>query len=456
MSSRGSAIRSRRKRTYRPRRYATYKGRGDYTKKRRATAKPRASSNRSLVRDIIKGIVGAGAPLAGGMLGGPAGAAMGSVAAGIFNSAIGNGDYTVNYNTLYNAKDAVPNIQNGPNRSTIVRHREYIGDVISSGTTGAFSLASYPLNPGLVESFPWFAGVANNYDEWRPHGMIYTFKTASGSVTTSQSLGTVIMATQYNVNDPVFTTKQQMENYQFGCSTVPSQSLMHPIECDPRQTTFGTMYNVRDGPAVGDKRLYDIGTFQIATQGIPGSSVNLGELWLSFEIELLKPQMSQTDVDAPEEFFSILSNGGGATGQVYMGTRASSVVTKGGDFEDWDFDFDNQQLIIPVGAEPGDFMLMYASKGSPSATGCHDPFWEAVEGDITGRNAFFGTDTQISNLYDQSTTSQFKSLFFFEVLNTLTAIAKIGISGSLLVLPFPVTAAELFVVKLPANLIDSL
>lgn len=206
---------------------------------------------------------------------------------------MGKGDYKVKSNTLYSATDSVPQFGN-KNRAVYVRHREYIGDVIS-GAANTFNIQKYVINPALGTTFPWLASVAQQYEEYKIKGMIFEFKTMSADAlnSTNTALGQVIMATQYNVLSPDFINKQQMENYEFACSTKPSCSVIHPIECEPHETPLTELFTRSLNTAIvgSDARLYDFGNFYIATNGMQSGFVNLGELWVSYEIKLFKPKL---------------------------------------------------------------------------------------------------------------------------------------------------------------------
>jgi len=117
-----------------------------------------------------------------------------------------------------------------------------------------------------------------------------------------------------------------MENYEFGASVKPSCSLMHPIECAKAQSVLGDLY-VRATPGVpagSDRRLYDFGNFQIASNGCQGTSVNLGELWVTYEIELFKPKViSEDGYYIP---YAFVSGGPGTTGTVNQGNPLGSTT----------------------------------------------------------------------------------------------------------------------------------
>jgi len=86
-----------------------------------------------------------------------------------------------------------------------------------------------------------------------------------------------------------------MENYEFSQACVPFESALHPIECDPKQTQCNGIFNVRIPIAIpGDLRLYDIGRFSIATQGMQAANINIGELWVTYKVCLLKPRLTIT------------------------------------------------------------------------------------------------------------------------------------------------------------------
>lgn len=214
-------------------------------------------------------------------------------------SVFGHGDYVlpnfnVQSNTLINPGDTPPQFGTSTNdRITRVRHREYIADVFSS--TG-FSINGYYINPGLGSTFPWLSSVAGNYECYRIMGMLFEFKSMSSDAlnSTNTALGSVIMATQYNAADASFVSKQQMENYEFAQSCKPSQCMLHYIECNKTMNPLSELY-VRTGtvPSGQTQQVYDLGEFFVATTGMQAANVNLGELWVTYDIELFKPKLIQ-------------------------------------------------------------------------------------------------------------------------------------------------------------------
>lgn len=207
----------------------------------------------------------------------------------------GSGDYVtsasqVKSNTLVGSSQ-IPSFTHGKT-SVRIQHREFLGDLISSATPGLFEIKDYQINPGLETTFPWLSQVVgNNFQQYRINGMVFEFRSMSADAlnSTNTALGSVVMATDYDSTDLRFTTKSQMENTEFAVSCKPSACMIHAIECDKKQTTLSELY-MRSAPPPGtaDIRFYDLGRFSIATVGMQAASVNLGELWVSYDIEFLK------------------------------------------------------------------------------------------------------------------------------------------------------------------------
>jgi len=215
---------------------------------------------------------------------------------------LGAGDYTVRKNSMANMNQVAA--MHSPNEDIVVRHREYIGDVIGNAN-GSFTINSYALNPGVPETFPWLSTIACCFQQWEMLGGMLTFHTTSSDLNlVSQSLGQVMIATAYDAIQPDPTNKQEMLNMAFSSDTKPSADMCHPIECDPLEKSVRLQY-IRSGalPTGQDKRFYDLGTIYVATNGITNSggsgNVNLGELWFSYEVVLRKPKVMEMTEGGP-------------------------------------------------------------------------------------------------------------------------------------------------------------
>lgn len=200
--------------------------------------------------------------------------------------------YPVKQNVLYNLSQQVPQFQ-GDRTHVEICHREYIGDITSSATPGAFKIQNFNLNVGDQTTFPWLSEVCKStFQQYRMMGCVFEFRTMSADAlnSTNTALGSVMMGTNYDVMDHPWSSKQQMANSEFSMTCKPSESMTHPIECAPQQTSIQTMYirNGGENDVDDDPRFYDLGRFSIATVGMQAASVNVGELWVTYRVRLYK------------------------------------------------------------------------------------------------------------------------------------------------------------------------
>jgi hypothetical protein len=209
--------------------------------------------------------------------------------------------------------------------------------------------------------------LAHNYEEWEPHGIVFEFRTTSSTFNgTSQALGTIIAATDYNPNDPVFTTKIEMEQSDFANSGPSCANLIHGIECAEGERPTKVLY-VRQEPfsvAAADPRFTDLGNFQLATQGMSVTGVNLGELWVSYDITLYKKALN------PPKNFNAFTVTSGLDNSHLFGTSFAKFTGSLG------CTFSGNTITFPVGITTGRYLIWLqviatscALNGVPTLTG---------------------------------------------------------------------------------------
>jgi len=241
----------------------------------------------------------------------------------------GFGDYEVNTNSLLAAATegknggSVPIMRNSK-VANIIRHREYVGDVI--GSTDSFTLKKYAINPGLDDTFPWLSPIAQCYTNYRMRGAMAEFVSLATEYSAVPYIGYVAMATQYNALDTSFTNKKELENSEYANSCKPPENLCHPIECASDQLALHELY-IRDGAIVGDQRLYDLGQLSIAVGGQASATI-IGELWITYEVELYFPKLATINGKLVQNYFSRLSSFTNSTpmaGTTKSGNEASTL-----------------------------------------------------------------------------------------------------------------------------------
>ena len=192
----------------------------------------------------------------------------------------------------------------GEDGSVVITHREYLRDVYGPGTTGgpavAFENNVIRLNPGLQESFPWLSQIAANYDEYEFIQLVYEYNSTTTDIgnSTNGQCGTIVMATNYNAANPLFTDKQQMVTYQNAESIKITESTAHGVECNPPQVAISPILYTRTNPVINgqDLKTYDKGTFQYALCNLPASynGFPIGEMWVTYTVRLNKTKLYVT------------------------------------------------------------------------------------------------------------------------------------------------------------------
>jgi hypothetical protein len=214
----------------------------------------------------------------------------------------GSGDYECNQNSLWTAGQQVP-FMHSQSESVTLRHREYIQDISIFGPN--FASEAFAINPGLGSTFPFLSAIAQNFQEYTFKGLVFEFKTTSATALasgTNTALGSVMLAVQYRSDAAPFTSKQTMLNEMWSVDCAPSASCLLPVECAPLENPMSIQY-VRAGPATGDIKMYDLGLLTVATAGgQTGQNNVVGELWVSYEVELRKPQVIVSALDVSENF----------------------------------------------------------------------------------------------------------------------------------------------------------
>jgi hypothetical protein len=223
----------------------------------------------------------------------------------------------------YMATDGINSSRVFTNRSVIedkfqVR-REKIANV--SGTA-AFALAqSLYINPGNSVLFPIFSQIAVTYEEYRVNKLVFTFETdAYTAVNGTASAGKVILATNFDPDDALFSSDTQMENYWHSVKGPPyAPVIQHDALAARRGIRRGDFalqnYFVYPSanvaaPGSGDQaKFYDVGLFQLATSGNAVTS-EIGELYVTYSFTMIRPKQPEAGSAAPfaAHFFSIAAD----------------------------------------------------------------------------------------------------------------------------------------------------
>jgi len=256
---------------------------------------------------------------------------------GLIKKITGSGDYVIGgkpqYNVLMN-DDQVPSFKKSERGAVTVTHREYIKDIVSSVTPNTFQIEQFRIQPGNTSTFPWLSGMAQNFRSYKIEGLVFEFRTMSADAiaSTNISLGSVVQAVNYQVIDPPVTAKQVLEQFNGAISAKPSQSSLCAVECSRNDEIVGRLavrYGGIQPDTDTDLRFSDFANYYIATTGLQGTSVNVGELWVSYSITFFD-QVSPSVTLGPSSTSGVAkySRGPPFIGATW-GTPVSTVVESG-------------------------------------------------------------------------------------------------------------------------------
>jgi len=249
-------------------------------------------------------------------------------------------------------------------QSIIVRHREFVRSISPSI---AFTTYGFSLNPGVATTFPWLSNVARQFEQYDFKGIVFHYVPTSGiTITgTNSSMGSVMIYTTYRATDRAPNNKLELLNEYWSNETRPDTTMAHPIECDPKENPFQIHY-VRSNNPVGEQLLYDIGTTYIATEGQQGTAGIVGDLWVTYEVELKKPIVASNATDASGYYLGSATAASAAT----MLNSLPSAAPVG----NLTLAFSNNTVTLPLGLY-GNYSIYLELTSSTTFTACTSA-WE--------------------------------------------------------------------------------
>lgn len=246
-------------------------------------------------------------------------------------SIVGNGDYVlpgapVEQNSLYSAASMVPQFSNNKNHANLIQHREPLGVIRSSN---AFQRTSITFNPGL-SVFPWLSEIAGAWQRYKVHGAIIEWIPAVTPLSTNAG-GRVSLSTRYDLSTGAPQSLQQSEVTFGAIAGRPMDQMAMPIECKPAQMAVVAL-NVRFGdlPVGANAQFFDHCIIDIINQGQADSSSDIGEVWITYEVEFMMPiaeHLSHATVASAVKYAAITTAApAGPVGTNTYTTRAGSSL----------------------------------------------------------------------------------------------------------------------------------
>jgi len=163
--------------------------------------------------------------------------------------------------------------------------REYVTPV-SALSTGALSLTTVTINPGLGASFPWLSQIAGAFESYQFNSLKFEYVPSRNATKD----GSVHLALEYDVAD---SAPGSVSEFMANTRAV-TDSIWKPVTYTSNlrdANVLGVRRYVRPGavPSGKDARAYDIGNIYVGTSGADASAV-YGNLYVDYNITFYTPQ----------------------------------------------------------------------------------------------------------------------------------------------------------------------
>lgn len=180
-----------------------------------------------------------------------------------------------------------------------VKHREFVRNV--SGSIYFKVDGVFPVQPGLSLSFPWLAGIANNYDQYRVHSLKMIFLSRCSSATA----GSVMVAPDYDSSDSAPISEAVMTAFAGTTEDAPWKEqtcVLNPTSLMGGMTR--KFIRSQDLLPNQDLKTYDCGNVFIGVVDATTDAVPWGKLWVEYDIEFFVPALHSTGNMVGGGFFS--------------------------------------------------------------------------------------------------------------------------------------------------------
>lgn len=192
-----------------------------------------------------------------------------------------------------------------------ITNREFVRNIYAPSAASVFQVQTLTVNPGLEATFPWLSQLAINFEEYELKQLIFSYRSTVTDFNsgTGQS-GTVLLASQYNVDENPFSDEVTMLSYAGACSAKATEHQLQGVECDPAKLSGSVGKYVRNQnlKPSDDYKDYDHAILNIGVSNIPSQFINqqIGQLWVSYTVELRKPKLTSAKGFAIPRFYYTL------------------------------------------------------------------------------------------------------------------------------------------------------
>jgi hypothetical protein len=186
-------------------------------------------------------------------------------------------------------------------RSCTVSEHEFIYDVVGNGTN--FGIVNgglpFPINPGQVTTFPWLSVQAKQWEKYKIHSLKLEYRREVSEFATAGTIGKVMINVDLDAADAGPSSKTQVldtdKRLLMDCMPCENNSIVIPGKIfhptgEPKWVRPGGL------PGATDIKTYDAGNIWVTTSGTSDNTTKLGELHLTYVVELSVPILESTTV----------------------------------------------------------------------------------------------------------------------------------------------------------------
>lgn len=237
-----------------------------------------------------------------------------------------------------------------------------------NGTTG-FTVKQYRINPGDPVTFPWLSTEATRWDHYKFHKLSFRYVTRSGS----QTVGSVILSPEYNVNDPTPQSETEATDVYGAVEDGVWKELVLHFDVESMFPTGPRKY-IRGSALPADLQLYDAGNLNLCTLEELDTTM-IGKLWVDYDVEFFVPQLTPKDLS----IFSSIAWFGHNSSQAYTTGVETSMPFNQTIYNGLGITKPiNSQFILPQGGWLVDFVATGNSTGASERFVCD--FWFTYNG----------------------------------------------------------------------------
>jgi len=327
--------------------------------KSKSKLKQRIGKIGQAVKKAAKAVIPTAAGFLGDYLGGPIAGSLFSTAAAKLT---GSGDYHIKSTGA--AAHEIPAFGNIQDTGINIKNREFIGTVSSSTGLNQWKIG---INPGLPDTFPFLSRIASNFEKYRFRGLVFYFKSTAASAfasTTNIAMGQVIITSVPDPAEAQPTTLEAVLNRKDNTVAKPSEDCLHGWECKRGMQVLNEYY-IRTSNTGDDQdiRFTDPGYLLLSTNGNPAANMEIGQLWVSYDVDLMVPKLSVSGDGYLIRTDRFINFSGVATATP-LGTQAGNKDAAEGSTLGCVVSGGTNTLIFPPALDTGTFLVTLSYRSS--------------------------------------------------------------------------------------------